>query len=260
MTKLLLIAAIVAVTGTIVAQDHDEAFAAHTSVFYTVTTSSPAATTSVVTFPGAPPKTLHVWASNVDDAQGLGAFEVILRYNPAFMGVGTINHSSAWLDDTNRTPSCLAPSIGPVPGDPILWQAKAVCFTITQPPPYGPLGSGKIAEFTILPGASYGITSLTNLTVLTDPGQVIPPNTVINPQVIPTNEISAQVRTAKCADVNPYPNGNGSVSASDFFAVLSKFGTVQGGAGWDQMFDLDANNAVASADVFIALAQFGFAC
>jgi hypothetical protein len=204
----------------------------------------------------------------VDDPHGLGAYSVTVRYNPASMTVGFIEKYTAWLDDTGRSPICQPDVIEPVPGDPVLWQARVECFTITQPPPYGVMGSGKIAEFTVLPGStvSAAFTPMSNLTVLTDPGSIQPnpapppPDIVVEPQIIPTNEISPTVRTVKCADVNPPPNGNGTVSASDFFAVLAKFGTVLGGPGWDPIFDLDANNAVASGDVFIALGQFGAAC
>ena len=255
-TRITLIAAVIAVTGAVIASDREQASAAHTQVFYTVSTTTPSAVTNVTTMPGSGPITLNVWASNVHDAQGIGAFEVVLRYNPAFMQMGSILESTDWLDNTGRTPSCLAPVIEPVPGDPVLWRAKAVCFTITNPPPYGPLGSGKIAQFSILPGTTYGVTQLTNLTVLTDPGQVIPPNQVIDPQVIPAAEISANVRTARCGDFN---NDN-AISGLDFFQLLGKFGTTMGGPGWNAIYDLDVNNAVSGTDFFIELGAFGSSC
>jgi hypothetical protein len=256
--RVLLIGVAIVAAGVMLSKDRDNAFAAHTSVFYTFSTSSPAQVTSVTTFPGNQPVLLHVWAANVDDPQGLGAFQVILRYDPAFMQVGMIEESTDWLDNTGRTPSCPVDDIGPVPGDPVLWQARAICATITNPPPYGPLGSGKIAEFTILPGPSYGVTPLTNLTVLTDPGQIVPgdPPTVLDPQVIPANEITAQIRTARCGDFN----NDDAVSGLDFFGLLGKFGLVEPMPGWDDIFDMNDDGAISGQDFFILLGMFGAVC
>jgi DNA-binding beta-propeller fold protein YncE len=52
-------------------------------------------------------------------------------------------------------------------------------------------------------------------------------------------------------------NGDGVVDFFDFFAFAEKFGTRQGGVGWDPAFDLAKDNVIDFNDFFLFAEQFG---
>ncbi len=272
--RLWLIVAAVVAAGVVLAEDRGTVLASHTKVYFTTTSSgNPTQLATLTVFPGSPTQTLYVWAKDVDhDPQGLGAFEVDIRYDPNVLRITSITKSTAWLTSTGRTPLCYTEVVGPVPGDPNgWWQAKAQCATL-NPTPAGPgwngtNDSGLLATFVVGPGpqpqnpplpVEYGAIAVADDGQLLDTGQVIN-QTVIEPQQIVASWPTLTAIHAKCGDFN----SNGAVSATDIFLLFNKFGTVAGpppSAGWDPKYDLNANGAVSAPDIFIELTEFGVSC
>jgi hypothetical protein len=103
---------------------------------------------------GAGNFTLEVLAEQVDDPNGLAAFEFKLSYDPEvirFVGV----KAGPFLGSTGRDAHCTASRHDSAGTEDIQFG----CGTIAQGPPWGPTGSGLLATVTFAPRAA-GTTSL----------------------------------------------------------------------------------------------------
>lgn len=211
--------------------------------------------TTVVALPGMQVQ-LCVWAKDVDDQQGLGAFEVGFTYNSDLVFVNGLNGDPYWLASTGRGVTCNPSTIQPdyLPG---VGRATVGCFTAFAPPPFGPQGSGLLAKVLITAGQEYGITDLSfaDWSFLWDTGKVNG-GEYTYPELIPASVISARMRTTHCADfwTSPTNPPNGAVRMSDVTVIVNRYGTS------DPEADLDHSGLVLSPDITIGVYQYGWDC
>jgi len=108
--------------------------------------------------------TVDIWAQDVSDpaGYGLGAFEVDLTF-PSNVEMIGMTYYWQWLSSTGRYPDCY-PATETWPGSGT-WQVS--CATENNPGygqpswyPPGPLGSGRIAQVTLLPPAGLGLATI----------------------------------------------------------------------------------------------------
>lgn len=69
--------------------------------------------------------------------------------------------------------------------------------------------------------------------------------------------LAAAVRLAGFPGRSPDFDGDGAVGLSDFFLFVARYGTRQGGAGFEARFDLDRDGAVGVEDFFLFAELFG---
>jgi hypothetical protein len=113
----------------------------------------------------------------VEDVVNLGAYEIILTFDPAFLTFADAvdgDESGSFLGSTGRTVSCLPPLLQPAFGDTSKTTLRFACPTTGLQS--GPSGAGVLAmiRFTPYPGA-LGTTNLDLEASLSDPlGETIP--------------------------------------------------------------------------------------
>jgi hypothetical protein len=98
--------------------------------------------------------TLEVLAEQVDDPNGLAAFEFKLSYDPEVIRFVEVK-AGPFLGSTERDVHCIASRHDSAGTEDIQFG----CGTIAQGPPWGPTGSGLLATVTFAPRAA-GTTSL----------------------------------------------------------------------------------------------------
>ena len=266
-SKAMLCVAAALAIALVLAEDSRPAVASHTDIFFTQSLTSPSPMTSFMLLANDPtPRTFYIYARNVDDPEGLGAFEVNVNYVSWLVAVNAIAHDSTWLGSTGRTVACNPPTIEPNV-ETGAGHATIVCNTIGAPPPFGPpnggtAASGLLGTITIKAGAVPAITQLIldpNRTILVDTGR-IQGGELISPAVIPTTKRSLQLVMTDCGDVYPKPNRDGFVTISDVFAIAGRFGMTSTHPNWNPTYDLNDDGSVSLADVFAVAAQFGLHC
>ena len=260
--KVGLFALVIAIAGLAVALDGRPASASHTKIIaslsapdpqnpgQTTCPSPPVAVTTIVAIESGGPMTLCVWAKDVDDPEGVGAFELGFTYNSTVVTVLSVNPQRVWLGSTGRSAFCSGITIDPNP-ETGAGVASTGCGTINVPPPYGPQGTGLIGKVMVQPGAVHGLTTLNFAaeSFLVDTGRVSG-TTVIDPARIPNSVISVNFRTSACADYN----GDGTVRIPDILKIVQKYGTN------DPVYDLDRNGIVLVPDIIIGVLQYGQTC
>jgi hypothetical protein len=206
------------------------------------------------------PTTYYVWAQDVDDPQGLGAYQVEFNYISWLLSVTSLTvppSQSNWLYSSNRSGPCM-----PMPPEieedleTGYGHGTGGCSTLGPPPPYGPQGSGLLATFSISPGITKKAHPIDFAeTFLIDPGHVQGGGVYVEPQIIPSQKLPFVVYMTQCADFTGFGgNPDGIVSVNDILFVGTKFG--QTGPTWD----MDGNNQVTVPDILIAAREFGRQC
>ena len=233
----------------------DRAAASHTQILFSDASTYPAPQTTVFLVKDGPARTLYVWAKDVDNATGASAFEVNIGYNPSTLTVLSITEDPTWLTSGARGQGsnlyCNQPFIEPMPGDPKLWRANASCITLDPVTVPGVTGDGLLATLVIqaTPGAAagtyQGALDFTNGTFLVE--------TQLDPGRIPAQLLNANVLIARFADFN----GDCSVSLTDVFQVIPRFGQTTASPEWDPQYDLNDNGSVDLDDVFVVIFEFG---
>ena len=260
---------VVAVAVTVVALGHDArpaTGATGTRIVISKSSTSPIPVTPpLILYPSGSSIDLYVWAENIKDPFGphrLGGFDIYFTYDNAFVSVTALSADTTFLTSTGRQASCVPPfwaSFPPyvraIPGDPDgLWEGTAGCHTLDGATPFGPEGTGLIGSLTIVakpavvPPAyatlNFAVPNAANplfayLTTLIDTGST-------SGGVVPPAEIAATVSATaifmvRCADFD----GDGIVSVlGDLLPLILHYGTVEGGPGWDPIYDLNQDGAI----------------
>jgi len=262
---LLVAGAIVAAAFAVAADTRPASAAGGSAIIMSTSSTSPTNLTALTFVRNGPPRTVYIWAKDVKDIYGAGAFQVNFEYDGDLITVTQLTSHDSWLESTGRGATCPAPAwattppyVRAVPNDPDgLWEGLVSCFTIGGTPPFGPhCGnghcSGLLATITVNPGPTIGTTFL-NLAegsymvsaVVTDP-----------PTLINASVGSPVVKVIKCADMNT----DGFVTLGDVFDLAGRWGSVPGDPDWAVEGDLNDDGAISLADVFDGAAQFGLAC
>lgn len=141
-----------------------------------------------------PTVTVDIWAKDVSDPYGVGAFQVQVTLPENLEMIKFVSQTS-WLSSTGRVASCLGSQLGPRS-----WEVH--CSTWGATPP-GPNGSGIIAKLTVVrPASGSASVYLDGSFLLNAPAETIP-----------TSVQDMSFRVVDCPDVD----GNGSVGAIDAF-------------------------------------------
>ena len=284
-SKLFLLVVAVAVTITLVGRDaRPAAGATGTSIIINTSSTSPIPlSTPILMYANGPSVDLYVWATNIKDPFGpnrLGGFDVYFTYDNALVSVTALNSDIAFLEATGRQASCVPPfwaSFPPyvraIPDDPDgLWEGTVGCHTLDGATPFGPAGTGLIASLTVTPNPAvvpplstlldFAVPNASNplftyLTVLIDTGGVSG-GTVNPPAEIAATVTATKISMVRCADFD----ASGTVDLfNDIVGVIQHFGTNEGGAGWDPIYDLDeSGNIDLFNDIVGTIVQFGMAC
>jgi len=228
-----------------------------TSVFVSlalqdVCLSPPAQAQSTVAIVGDAPLTLCVWAKDVADPDGLGAFGVGFYYDANLVTVQSIAPQSSWLTSTGRL--VFGATNGVCPGSVIdlnLPDGPAEAVGSCSTPQsisagYGPQGMGLIGKAVVQPNGIPGLATLAFVpnTFLVS---VVPADSGQN---IVANVYGMNVRVAACADYN----GDQTVRISDILYIVQKYGTDDGPA------DLDVSGIVLIPDIVISVLEYGRDC
>lgn len=245
-------AALVAATFAL-AQDSRPASASETEILVSRSNVIPVAETVLVLFPDSAPMDLYVWATDVDDPQGVGGYNVEFEYVSWLLSVNSLAADSTWLASTGRSVWCTDPIIDPGSG---IGHGDLSCNTFSPPPPFGPQGRGLLATLTVQAGSVPARTTLDfeDGTFLVNTG--LASNPPVPPAVIPATVPSVTIIIARCADYD----GNGMVTLNDIFAVAYQFGMRSTYPDWDPIYDMDENGVITLDDIFITAFQFGRRC
>src|SRR3990170_4983189 len=131
------------------------ASADHTELFFSTSNTTPTRTGLLLLLPGEPVD-VHVWAHNVDDPEGMAAFDLGVSVDPQLLSIDSML-LGPFLGSTGRTVFCL-PMLSPGPDGP---QARLSCNTVGRSPPNGPQGSGVLATLALRPKLALGRSALT---------------------------------------------------------------------------------------------------
>ena len=258
-------ALVIAVAGLVLALDGRPASASHTKIISSLAASDgscaspPSMVTSFVGMQSQAPVTFCVWGKDVDDPEGVGAFELGFTYDSTLVTVQSVQPQTVWLGSTGRVPGCSG--VTTYPGF-----ATVGCSTFGMPPflsPFGvgctktgcpqpPVTTGLIGKVTVQPGSSPGLTTLdfASGSFLVDTGRDTG-STLINPARIPNSVTSVYFRVARCADFSPV---DGRVRGPDISYVVNRFGSN------DALADLDENGTIRGPDITIAVLEYGRDC
>ena len=194
-----------------------------------------------------PVTSLHDFTVDVrvdDVTAGLGGFQFWLVSNPTIvvpLSVSTTAEvQNLFLGKTGRTVTCILRSVTPS-------TVKLYCITIGPTPPLGATGSGVLARVTYSPVGNVGTTALDlqNVTLASVSGSQIPATVE-----------DGLASVILCADVD----GSNSVDGTDIAIVIDRYGTYNGGPGWNPACDIDGSGAVDGTDIALTIAAFGFVC
>lgn len=215
-----------------------------------VETERPTAT-KIYAFQNGPQVNTNINLSDFTDTDGLAAYGFALKYpkmlsitdaDGNFIADSQVVQNGTFLTNAGKSVSCSNPYIDKDDTDGNALLISYGCFSNSLNP-NGPTGSGKLASIKFTPGSTLAQGQLTfSLTELAD-------NT-IDANVITHTTNTMPIQIVKCADFN----GDGFVSAPDFFGILSKFGTT------DTLYDVNGDGSVSATDFFIVLALFGRTC
>ena len=176
-----------------------------------------------------------------------------------------VETNPSWLGQDGRSVNCSTPYTREVAGSsPLRWHVNFSC-TSQGPPNEGVQVSGLLGTFTLRPGTPFGIGPLafTSSTNLHTPGHLKDinppdgePDTVKEPTALPATVRSAQWRIARCGD----RTGDRYIAFSDFLALVTASGTVEGFPGWDPGNDLNDDGTVGFIDFLVMIGWSGRTC
>jgi hypothetical protein len=233
----------------------------HTKIILSRSSTSPDPVTTLIIPRNGSPVDLYVWAVNVHNSSGASAFDVRFEFDPALGDISFLEYygppqypgTQSWIGSTNRSPVCIG-AIGPNGGNLADGQAYASCSSFSPPPPYGALGTGKIAHIRFTPPAQL----MTGTLDMRDSFLVDTPLNPADQQQIPAAAPLIYVLVTKCADFN----FDGTIDLfNDIFGVAFRFGMTTADPGWDPKYDLDdSGNIDLFNDIFNTAFQFGGSC
>ena len=233
----------------------------------------------VILFPNGPSTTVYVWAVNVKDDLGVGAFQVQFKYNSSLISASNLNSNVTWLQLTTRTAQdpCLPTFSNRIVEDPVTGEGSGQvgCHTMDGgAPPLGPkcptYCSGAVASFTVTPlpvtpprntTLNFAVPSGNPLypyyTWLLDTG-MISGGTVYEPELISSTLPSVPVLIMRCADFD----GSGRVDApNDILKVMFAYQNRSSDPDWDPRHDLNGDGRIdAPNDILGAKLQYRMYC
>jgi hypothetical protein len=259
------LATALAVAAWALADDARPIEANHTKIIVSKSPTNPTEETLLVAPRNGDPIDLYVWAVNVHNSTGASAFDVRFSHDPAlgditflewygsgFYSCSPANTNTCWIGSSGRSPSCLG-AIGPTA---ILddGEAYASCSSFQPPPPYGAVGTGKLAHIQFTPSQSV----MSGAIDMSASFLVDTPFDIEDYQTIPATTPYLYVTLTKCADFDL----NGDIDLfNDILGVAMRFGQNVGDPGWESKYVLDdSGNIDLFFDIINTALQFGGHC
>jgi len=161
---------------------------------------------------------VSIYANNVTDYWGLGAFQVYMTLPPGLELI-KMTAETGWLGSTGRDVWCDGPFLY---GD--TWQVS--CYTLGATP-LGPKGSGLIAKVTLLPSQDLGLNTVNLAAQLTN----------TTGSVIPATAQNFSIKVLECPDTNL----DGTINVGDALMVAKNSGDRGEDSGATLVSQVDAS-------------------
>lgn len=244
-------------------------FASHTRVWLNGHWDQPKAITAIA----GKPVTAYVMVSDVDDSDGLAAYEITITYDNRYLTIPDIDQNQiadvGYLDglgipglwttfimnlfavDFNdvRIPICSQGVVSTKQDNPNLSQISFSCATKGQNHP-GATGSGVLASI------KFETTKGNIGTIPLDITESILVDVTGDANPIIHSQTDGNLIIAKCADLN----ADGRVNIIDIGMIVAVFGSTPTSPNWNQAADLNGDNYVNVLDISIVVGQFGQQC